>query len=166
MSAVVSPSAFTACPSRGDHSPPAPENLTYSLTLPSALTSPTIARAATRTVLTAHGLALMVDPAMQAVAELTAAACTFTSTPEIYLSLRFRDGSLRISAYDSHPRHTHARLAAACDGRRRGALRLLACVVRACQGDWGFGEAHEPGGGTRMWATIPHGGAAAYAVRP
>lgn len=117
-------------------------------------------------MLTAHGLSVMVDPATQAVAELTAVACTFTATPEIYLSLRYRDGSLRVTAYDSHPRHTHARLAAACDSRRRAALRLLACVVRACQGDWGFGEAREPGGGTRMWVTLPQGGAAGYAARP
>ncbi|MDQ1016592.1 hypothetical protein QFZ43_003141 [Streptomyces afghaniensis] len=64
--------------------------------------------------------------------------------------------------YDGHPRHTNPRLAAACDTRRRAALRVLACVVRACGGDWGFGDAREPGGGTRMWASLPHQGARAY----
>nr|WP_308050588.1 hypothetical protein [Streptomyces sp. TRM72054] len=64
--------------------------------------------------------------------------------------------------YDSYPRHTHPRLAAACEARRRAALRVLACVVRACEGDWGFGEAREPGGGTRMWAVLPYAGARAY----
>ncbi|MFF1741729.1 hypothetical protein [Streptomyces mirabilis] len=44
--------------------------------------------------------------------------------------------------YDRHPRHTHPRLTAA--------LRVLACVCRASDGDWGFWESREPGGGTRM----------------
>ncbi|WPO71757.1 ATP-binding protein [Streptomyces sp. KN37] len=122
---------ITVCPTRTDTSAATPDTLAYSLTLPSALTSPTIARTLTRTVLTAHGLTALVDPATQAVAELTAAACTFSATPEVYLSLRFRDGTLRVIAYDSHPRHTRPRLAAACDARRRAALRLLACVTRA-----------------------------------
>lgn len=152
----------TACPTRADASAPTPDTLAYSLTLPSALTSPAIARTLTRTVLTAHGLAALVDPATQAVAELAATACTFSATAEVYLSLRFREGTLRVIAYDSHPRHTHPRLAAACDVRRRAALRLLACVARACEGDWGFGEAREPGGGTRMWATVPYGGGVGY----
>ncbi|MEU7643439.1 ATP-binding protein [Streptomyces huasconensis] len=156
---------LTACPTRTDVTAPTPNTLAYSLTLPSALTSPAIARALTRAALTAHGLAALVDPATQVVGELTGAACMFSATPEMYLSLRFREGDLRVIAYDSHPRHTHPRLAAACDARRRTALRLLACVARACEGDWGFGEAREPGGGTRMWATVPYGGGAAYGHR-
>lgn len=155
---------MTTCPTRSDHSAPTPDTLAYGLTLPSALTSPAIARAATRTVLTVHGLAALADPATQLVAELTATACQFSATAEIYLSLRFREGTLRVIVYDSHPSHTHPRLTAACDARRRAALRLLACVARACEGDWGFGEAREPGGGTRMWATVPYGGGAVYGV--
>lgn len=65
--------------------------------------------------------------------------------------------------YDGHPRHSHPRLAAACDARRRAALRVLACVVRACGGDWGLGDAREPGGGTRMWAVLPLESARVYA---
>nr|WP_234371964.1 MULTISPECIES: hypothetical protein [unclassified Streptomyces] len=80
----------------------------------------------------------------------------------VYLSLRYRDDALRISLYDGHPRHAHRRLAAACDGRRRSVLLLLACVMHACDGDWGFGESPEPGGGTRLWAVLPHAGARAY----
>lgn len=80
----------------------------------------------------------------------------------MYLSLRYRDGTLRVVLYDGHPRHTHPRLAAACDTRRRATLRVLGCVVRACAGDWGFGDAREPGGGTRMWAVLPRAGASRY----
>ncbi|MGW3728987.1 ATP-binding protein [Streptomyces sp. NPDC000851] len=145
-----------------DPTAPTPETLAYSFTLPAALASPALARAATREVLKAHGLTDMLDPALQAVGELTATACQFTESPDYYLSLRYRADTLRLIAYDSHPRHTQPHLATACDTRRRAALRFLACVCRACNGDWGFGEAREPGGGTRMWATLPRTGTAKY----
>jgi hypothetical protein len=141
---------------------PTPESLSCSFTLPVAAASPSPARAATREVLRTHGLTDMLDPALQAVSELTAIACQFTDSPDHYLSLRYRSDALRLIAYDSRPRHTHPRLATACDTRRRAALRFLACVCRACDGDRGVGEAREPGGGTRMWATLPREGAAGY----
>lgn len=147
-----------------DFTAPIPETLSYSLTLPAALASPALARAATREILKAHGLHDMLDPALQAVGELTAVAAQFTQSPDFYLSLRYRASTLRVIAYDNHPRHTQPRLAAACDTRRRAALRVLACVCRACEGDWGFGESREPGGGTRMWATLSRAGAAAYGM--
>ncbi|MEU0741709.1 ATP-binding protein [Streptomyces sp. NPDC006134] len=142
--------------------PPAPEALSYSLTLPAGLHSPAIARSATRTILRAHGLEDVTDAAVQVVGELVGCACRLTPTAEVYVSLRYRDAALRVILYDGHPRHTHPRLAAACEARRRAALRVLACVVRACEGDWGFGDAREPAGGTRMWAVLPRQGARAY----
>ncbi|WP_223190025.1 ATP-binding protein [Streptomyces sp. TRM68416] len=142
--------------------PPSPDTLAYSLTLPAGPASARIARAATRVVLQTHGLADMTDAVVQVVAELAACACRFTPDSEVYVSLRYRDGDLRVILYDGHPRHTHPRLAAACDARRRAALRVLGCVVRACEGEWGFGEAREPGGGTRMWAVVPWRGARGY----
>ncbi|GGL81173.1 hypothetical protein GCM10010095_77590 [Streptomyces anthocyanicus] len=78
------------------------------------------------------------------------------------MALRYRDEALRLIIFDGHPRHTHPRLAAACEARRRSALRVMACVVRACRGDWGFGDAREPGGGTRMWAVLPKDNARRY----
>ncbi|MFE0419762.1 hypothetical protein [Streptomyces tendae] len=54
---------------------------------------------------------------------------------------------------------------AACDARMRAALRVLGCVVRACEAEWGFGEAREPRGGTRMWAVVPRDGAGRYVGR-
>lgn len=62
---------------------------------------------------------------------------------DLYLSVRYRDGSLRLIVYDAHPAHPHPhpRLAALCDARRRGHLRVLAAVVRDCDGEWGFGLA-------------------------
>ena len=163
---MSSPLGVTSClaPAPVDlpPAPPTPEALAYSLTLPAAPLSPAIARAATRNVLQAHGLADMTDAAVQVVSELAACAIRFSPAAEVYLSLRYREGTLRVVLYDGHPRHVHPHLAEACEARRRAALRLLRCVVRACHGDWGFGEAREPGGGTRMWAVLPRSGAHAY----
>ncbi|MFB7928765.1 ATP-binding protein [Streptomyces sp. NPDC056039] len=160
------PAAMTTCASSSKSTtaakPPTPETLAYSLTLPAALQSPAIARAATRTILRAHDLTDVTDAAVQVVSELASCACRFTPAAEFYVSLRYRETALRVILYDGHPRHTNSRLAAACDTRRRADLRVLACVVRACGGDWGFGDAREPGGGTRMWAVLPHQGAHAY----
>ncbi|MFJ4976157.1 ATP-binding protein [Streptomyces coeruleorubidus] len=157
---------FTACPPPPAMdvpvTPPTPDALTYSLMLPAGPQSPAIARAATRTILRAHALDDVTDAAVQVVSELAACACRFTSTAEVYVSLRYRDGALRVVLYDGHPRHTHPRLAAACESRRRAALRLLSCVVKSCHGDWGFGDAREPGGGTRMWAVLPREGVRSY----
>ncbi|MFR9796965.1 ATP-binding protein [Streptomyces sp. MS06] len=162
------PVTASACPlSTDDHGtpPPSPDTLAYSLTLPAGPASSGVARAATRTALRTHGLADMTNAAVQVVGELAACADRFTPGCEVYVSLRYRDGALRVVLYDGHPRHVHPRLSAACDARRRAALRVLACVVRACAGEWGFGEAREPGGGTRMWAVVPWRGARAYAGR-
>ncbi|WP_327353744.1 ATP-binding protein [Streptomyces sp. NBC_01304] len=142
--------------------PPAPDELTYSLTLPTGPATPAIARAATRRILAEHGLQSLTDAAVQTVGELTATACQFTPTSEVYVSLRYREGALRVILYDGHPRHANPRLAAQCDARRRASLRLLACVVRTCKGEWGFGDAREPSGGTRMWAVLPHASTATY----
>ncbi|MDX3246086.1 ATP-binding protein [Streptomyces sp. ME18-1-4] len=147
-----------------DFTAPVPETLAYSLTLPAALASPALARATTREVLKAHGLHDMLDPALHAVGELTAVAAQFTESSNFYLSLRYRAATLRVIVYDSHPRHAQPHLVTACDTRRRAALRVLACVCRACDGSWGFGEAREPDGGTRMWARLPRAGAGAYGM--
>ncbi|MFE9924092.1 ATP-binding protein [Streptomyces sp. NPDC005774] len=144
--------------------PPTPDTLAYSFTLPAAPRSPAIARSATRTILRAHGLDDVMDAAVQVVGELVACSCRLAPSAEVYVSLRYRDDALRVVLYDAHPRHTHPRLLAACDARRRAALRVLACVVKACAGEWGFGDAREPGGGTRMWAVLPRSGARAYAA--
>ncbi|WP_330459879.1 ATP-binding protein [Streptomyces sp. NBC_00820] len=156
----------SACPVADDlprePADPSPDTLTYSLTLPSDFTSPGVARAVTRSVLYRHGLAELTDAAVQTVAELVGCACRFSGSADVYVSLRHREGALRIVSYDGHPRHSHPRLAEHCEARRRAELRVLACVVRVCEGEWGFGDAREPGGGTRMWAVLPRAGARGY----
>ncbi|MER5438935.1 ATP-binding protein [Streptomyces sp. NPDC002790] len=164
MPETAVPAATTpiACPPRPDGRPALPENLAYSLTLPAALTSPALARAATRAFLEAHHLHDILDAALQAVGELTATACQFAPEANVYVSLRYRDNALRVTVYDGHPLHINRHLAAACDTRRRTALRLLARLARECGGGWGYGPAREPGGGTRTWVVLPREGAVAY----
>ncbi len=144
----------TPCPA-----PPTPEGevpaLAYSLTLPAAPRSAAVARLAARAVLEAHRLGAVADSVVLAVSELTACASRFAPEGQVHLSLRYRDGAVRIVSYDAHPRHPHPRLAAVCDARRRGALRVVARLVRAEGGSWGTGAADEPGGGTRMWVVLP-----------
>ncbi len=163
---AIEPSA-THCPLLtraypADPTPPTPGTLAYSLTLPAALASPALARVSARAMLEAHGLSDVLEAAMMAVGELAAVAAQFTDSADFYLSLRYRWDTLRVIVYDSHPPHAQPNLAAACDTRRRAALRFLSCLCRACDGDWGFGPTREPGGGTRMWATLPRAGAAAF----
>ncbi|MFJ2731154.1 ATP-binding protein [Streptomyces sp. NPDC087317] len=83
--------------------PPTPESLTYSLTLPAAPQSPAIVRAVIRTVLDAHDLADMADAVVQVASELVACACRFTTSPEVYVCLRYREEALRVVLYDAHP---------------------------------------------------------------
>ncbi|GGR69557.1 hypothetical protein GCM10010252_04520 [Streptomyces aureoverticillatus] len=143
---------------------PAPDDLAYSLTLPAVPTSPAVARRMVGIVLRSHGLLDVTDAAEQVVTELAACARRFTPEDEVYVYLRYRAGALRVILHDGHPRHTNPRLAAICDERRRASLNLMACVVRACVGDWGFDDARQPGGGTRMWAVLPREGARAYGM--
>ncbi|WTJ84977.1 ATP-binding protein [Streptomyces sp. NBC_01538] len=158
--------AVSACPISTDLTkapPPSPGTLTYGFTLPAEAVSSRVARATTRVVLQTHGLEEMADAAVQVVGELTACAFRFAADASVYVSLRWWEGELQVVLYDGHRRHTHPRLAAACDERRGDALGVLGCVVEVCGGEWGFGEAREPGGGTRMWAVLPWQGAREFA---
>ncbi|MEU7600438.1 ATP-binding protein [Streptomyces sp. NPDC041003] len=157
---------FTACPvsppepAAGE--PPALDTLMCSLTIPGEPLSARIARGAVGSVLHAYRLDPLAPAAVQVAGELVAAAWHLDPGRSLYLSVRYRDDSLRLSVYDGHAPHAHPRLAAHCEARRRAALRLMGAVVRACDGAWGFGESREPGGGTRTWASLPRSGAAAY----
>ncbi|MDJ0384153.1 ATP-binding protein [Streptomyces sp. G-G2] len=121
-----------------------------------------IARTTVRSVLHAHRLDPLAPAAVQVTGELIAAAWHLDPGRSLYLAVRYREDSLRLTVYDGHASHAHPRLAAHCEARRRAALRVMAAVVRDCDGAWGFGESREPGGGTRTWATLPVSGAARY----
>lgn len=164
MSASPAVSACLVSTDLAEVSPPSPESLVYGFTLPAEAVSSWVARATTRVVLQMHGLEEMADVAVQVVGELTACAFRLGGDGPVYLSLRWWEGELQVVLYDGHRRHVHPRLAAACDERRGDALRVLGCVVEGAGGEWGFGEAREPGGGTRMWAVLPWAGAREFAA--
>ncbi|MFG2294890.1 ATP-binding protein [Streptomyces sp. NPDC048603] len=136
--------------------PASPDLLTCSVTLPAGPRAAAVARQTVRAALHAYALAPLEPTAVQAASELVGSAWRMDPEGELYLSVRFRDGSLRLIAYDGHTEHTHPRLAAHCEARRRATLRVLAAVVRDHGGDWGFGPSREPGGGTRTWVSLPH----------
>lgn len=145
---------------------PLPESLSCSFTLPAASHSPGIVRAATRAILRAHGLAEVTDAVVQVASELTACACRFSPSAQVYVSLRCREGAMRVTLYDDHPRHANRRLEAACQMHRGKMLRVLDQVVSACDGEWGIGGGLERDMGTRMWAVLPCEGARAYGCAP
>ncbi|MFD3681824.1 ATP-binding protein [Streptomyces sp. NPDC058613] len=135
---------------------PSPHTLSYSLTLPGEPYSAAVARLTVASVLRTHRLDGLVPAAAQVTGELMAADWHSSPGDGLYLSLRYRDDSLRLIVYDAHGTHPHPRLAGLCEARRRGHLRVLAALVRDGEGEWGFGPAREPGGGTRTWATLPY----------
>ncbi|WP_326442156.1 ATP-binding protein [Streptomyces sp. H27-D2] len=148
----------TQCPPPPpDLGAPHPGNLAYSLTLPSAVATPAIALEAAELILDIHRMNDLIEPSLLLVCELVSYACRFTGAGEqIYLALRQREDTLRLTVYDTHPRHTHPLLAAACDERRRAALQLTPDLVQSHRGTWGFDAAHHPSTGTRTWATLVH----------
>ncbi len=132
------------------------EGLSCSMTLPASPRSAGIARQAVRAALHAYALDPLEPTAVQAASELLGSAWRMDPYGELYLSVRFRDDELRVIVYDAHPAHTHPRLAALCEARRRSTLRVFSALVRDHGGNWGLGPSREPGGGTRTWATLPH----------
>ncbi|MEV7612485.1 ATP-binding protein [Streptomyces sp. NPDC089799] len=151
--------AATLCPIARDTGavPPAasPDQLTCSVTLPAGPRAAAVARQTVRAALYAYALAPLEPAAVQAASELVGSAWRMDPEGELYLSVRYRDGSLRLISYDGHPEHAHPRLAAHCEARRRATLRVLAAVVRDHGGNWGFGPSREPGGGNRSWVSLP-----------
>ncbi|MCX5198849.1 ATP-binding protein [Streptomyces sp. NBC_00249] len=135
---------------------PSPYALSYSVTLPGEPYSAAVARRTVAEVLRTHRLDGLVPASVQVTGELMAAGWHSSPGEDLYLSVRYRDDSLRLIVYDAHGPHPHPRLAALCEARRRGHLRVLAAVVRDGHGEWGFGPAREPGGGTRSWAALPY----------
>ncbi|MGW1073414.1 ATP-binding protein [Streptomyces sp. NPDC002537] len=150
---------------KAERPPLAPEKLAYSFTLPGGPEAAGIARDNARTSLRAHGLHGIEAPALQIVGELTAAASLFAPGQALYISLGWReDESLRTVVWDPHPRtHADPDATTVCIAHRRRLLLLLACVVRECDGTWGFADPAPASEGTRVWANLPRTGAAAYA---
>jgi hypothetical protein len=135
--------------------PPRPEGLAYSFTIPGEVHCAAIARTTIRSALSAHGLSPYADSALLAATELIGTAAQLTPREDIYLSLRYRVGGLRLVVWDQHPRHRDHDAVALCEERRLGSLWLLAAVAEDSGGDWGVAEAVPPHRGTKSWILLP-----------
>ncbi|MGK5546832.1 ATP-binding protein [Streptomyces sp. URMC 127] len=136
-----------------------PSALSYSFTVPGDPLSATVVRATIRSVLRAHGLGTIEEPALAVSGELVACSTRFAPGQDLYHSLRWCDGALRIVNWDAHHGHTDTHDAAHCTAQRKRALLLLAAVVRECRGTWGISKPGADTEGTRVWARIPLPGA-------
>ncbi|MGW1096603.1 hypothetical protein ACWD5W_12500 [Streptomyces sp. NPDC002455] len=87
--------------------------------------------------------------------ELIALNAALTPGRDLYLSLRRRDGTLRLVLRDQHPHHPDPDTLALCEVRRRRALWLLAAVVDDWGGDWGLRAAQAPDAGVTSWVVLP-----------
>lgn len=135
--------------------PPHPSALACSLTVPGEPHSAAIARTAIRSALHAHGLDPYADLAVLVASELIGTASKLTPGEDLYLSLRYRSGALRLVLWDQHPRHRDPDAVTLCEERRRRSLWLLAALADDCGGNWGAAEAHPPHRGTKSWAVLP-----------
>ncbi|MFI8871863.1 MULTISPECIES: ATP-binding protein [unclassified Streptomyces] len=148
------PQRTTLCPARAQ--PPCPPpGLVLSLTLPGDPRSASVGRHAVTTALSAHGLRSHAWPVTHVVTELIAVNAALTPGRDLYLSLRRRDGTLRLVLRDQHPRHPDPDTLALCEVRRRRALWLLAAVVDDWGGDWGLRAAQAPDAGVTTWVVLP-----------
>ncbi|MFF4216445.1 ATP-binding protein [Streptomyces nondiastaticus] len=136
-----------------------PSALSYSFTVPGDPLSATVVRTTTRTVLRAHGLTAIEEPVLSISGELVACATRFAPGQDIYHSLRWCDGALRIVNWDAHHAHSDTHQAAHCSAQRKRALLLLAAVIHECDGTWGISKSGPATEGTRVWARLPLPGA-------
>ncbi|MEH6374719.1 ATP-binding protein [Streptomyces sp. KLMMK] len=134
---------------------PEPSALSYSFTVPGDPRSAPVVRATVRSVLRIHGISAIEEPVLSVAGELIACAARFAPGQEIYHSLRWCDGALRIVNWDAHHAHSDARQAAHCTACRKRALLLLAAVVHECRGTWGISKPGAANEGTRVWVRLP-----------
>ncbi|MFD9235886.1 ATP-binding protein [[Kitasatospora] papulosa] len=148
------PSALGVAPRRRVHPHPH-RGLVLSLTLPGDPRSASVGRHAVTAALPTYGFRSHAWPVTHVVTELIAVNAALTPGRDLYLSLRRRDGDLRLVLWDQHPRHADPDTLALCEVRRRRALWLLAAVVDDWGGAWGLAAAEPPHTGVRSWVVLP-----------
>lgn len=113
---------------------PAPEPWEYVLHIPHDPRAVTVSRRTLRLILTAHGLAALLDPAELLATELIANAVLHTKGPAA-LRVRWSNGTLWIGAWDADPEPPEPPCHLAKPDTETG--RGLA-LVRACTDIWGW----------------------------
>ncbi|NJQ00881.1 ATP-binding protein [Streptomyces zingiberis] len=128
-----------------------PENWEYSLQLPHDPRGPRIARSTVRTVLAEHGLGDLADRAELLTSELATNAFRY-SDGQVAVRLRWRDGTLRVSVWDTSPRCPAPVTAGPHSENGRGLLLLSLCAD-----DWGIldlAKRHPGVAGKVVWFTL------------
>ncbi|MFD9463686.1 ATP-binding protein [Streptomyces sp. NPDC060027] len=129
---------------------PETEPWTYVLHIPQDDRAVTVCRRTVRLILTLHGLIRLVDVAELLAAELVSNAVRHTKGPAA-LRLHWRDGVLRIGAWDASPVPPPHDLVAAPDAEVGRGLVL----VRACADDWGWHPLRQGGdSGKYVWCDL------------
>ncbi|MER6424224.1 ATP-binding protein [Streptomyces sp. NPDC001137] len=131
---------------------PETEPWEYSLYIPNDPRAVTICRRTVRLILTMHGLIRHVDTAELLATELTANAVLHTKGPAA-LRLRWRNGVLRIGAWDADPEPPDppSNLADLVDAEQGRGLAL----VRACADVWGWQPLTRNGNrGKYVWCEV------------
>lgn len=132
----------------------APEPWEYTLHIPHDVRAVTVCRRTLRLILTIHGLIRLTDVAELLATELVANAVQHTKGPAA-LRLGWRDGVLRIGAWDADPRPPQPPLCTAHlteleaeEGRGLG-------LVRACADLWGWNPLSRNGrAGKYVWCEV------------
>ncbi|MFF4805684.1 ATP-binding protein [Streptomyces sp. NPDC001351] len=131
---------------------PETEPWEYSLYIPNDPRAVTICRRTVRLILTMHGLIRHVDTAEHLASELTANAVLHAKGPAA-LRLRWRNGVLRIGAWDADPEPPEppSNLTDLVDAEQGRGLAL----VRACADVWGWQPLTRNGNrGKYVWCEV------------
>lgn len=80
-----------------------PTGLAYSFTIPGEPRSAALACTHVHTALHAHALTLIEDPVLQIAGELGACAALFEPGQDLYLSVHWRDHTIRTTLWDPTP---------------------------------------------------------------
>ncbi|HCA88705.1 MAG TPA: hypothetical protein DEQ61_26545 [Streptomyces sp.] len=128
-----------------------PEAWQYSIQLPHDPLGPRIARSTVRVVLAEHGLADLAELAELLTSELATNAFRYSGGP-VSVRLKWRDGTLRVSVWDTSANRPAPAVADIQSEHGRGLLLLAACAD-----DWGtfVMEKGYPGvGGKVVWFSL------------
>ncbi|CAM5708579.1 ATP-binding protein [Streptomyces aurantiogriseus] len=132
---------------------PTPDSWEYSLYIPNDPRAVPVSRRTLRLILTLHGLIHLADTAELLASELVSNAVLHTKGPA-GLRVRYRDGILRIGAWDTDPEPPEPpgeseELADAENGRGFA-------LVRACADVWGWQPLSRLGHrGKLVWCDLP-----------
>ncbi|WP_328670807.1 ATP-binding protein [Streptomyces sp. NBC_00328] len=130
---------------------PESEPWNYTLHIPQDDRAVTVCRRTVRLILTLHGLIRLVDVAELMAAELVSNAVRHTKGPAA-LRLHWRDGVLRIGAWDASPVPPPYDVEVASVEEEAGRGLFL---VRACADDWGWHPLRQGGDiGKYVWCDL------------